>query len=97
MIEKNVLRKVLLDNRSEIEAHQIIHREISTDGFDCFVFVGARRAGKSFLLYEHMQQLLREGHSWNEMLYIKSIAVLYFNSGFMYSCKHSLYTEYWLS
>lgn len=70
MIEKNVLRKVLLDNRSEIEAHQIIHREISTDGFDCFVFVGARRAGKSFLLYEHMQQLLREGHSWNEMLYI---------------------------
>lgn len=70
MIEKNILKKVLLDNRSDIEAHQIIHREIPVGGFDCYVFVGARRSGKSFLLYERMQQLLREGHSWNEMLYI---------------------------
>jgi uncharacterized protein len=32
--------------------------------------VGIRRAGKSFLLYQRMQQLLSQGVNWNEMLYI---------------------------
>ncbi len=40
------------------------------EGFPCYVFVGARRARKSFLLYQKMQQLLAEGHSWDEMLYL---------------------------
>lgn len=70
MIKKSLLKQILLDNRREIENYKIIHRDIITEGFNCYVFVGVRRAGKSFVLYEKMQQLLREGHSWNEMLYL---------------------------
>jgi len=70
MIGKNTIKQVLRDNRREIENFRIVPREIDTTVFDCLVFVGVRRAGKSFILYERMQQLLREGTSWNEMLYL---------------------------
>ena len=70
MISKASLKQILLDNRREIESYNIVHRDIVTDGFGCYVFVGVRRAGKSFVLYEKMQQLLHEGHSWDEMLYL---------------------------
>ena len=70
MIDKTLLKQILLDNRKEIESYKIVHRDIVTEGFNCYVFVGVRRAGKSFVLYEKMQQLLREGHSWDEMLYL---------------------------
>ena len=70
MINKALLKQILLDNRKEIESYNIVHRDIVTEGFNCYVFVGVRRAGKSFVLYEKMQQLLREGHGWDEMLYL---------------------------
>ena len=70
MISKTLLKQILLDNRREIESYDIVHRDIAPEGFNCYVFVGVRRAGKSFVLYEKMQQLLRDGHSWDEMLYL---------------------------
>ena len=70
MISKNLLKQILLDNRREIERYNMVHRDIVAEGFNCYVFVGVRRAGKSYVLYEKMQQLLREGHGWEEMLYL---------------------------
>ena len=70
MVNKVLLKQILLDNRREIEAYNIVRRDIVTEGFDCYVFVGVRRAGKSFVLFEKMQQLLHEGHSWDDMLYL---------------------------
>ena len=70
MINKSTIKQVLADNRKEIESYQIIPRDINTEGFNCLVFVGIRRAGKSFFLFEKMQQMLREGSSWDDMLYI---------------------------
>ena len=70
MVNKALLKQILLDNRREIENYDIVHRDIATDGFGCYVFVGVRRAGKSFILFEKIQQLLHEGHSWDDMLYL---------------------------
>ena len=70
MINKVLLKQILLDNRREIESYNIVHRDIVTEGFNCYVFVGVRRAGKSFVLYEKMQQLLREVHGLDLMLYL---------------------------
>lgn len=70
MISKDLLKQILLDNRREIERYNIVHRDIVAEGFNCYVFVGVRRAGKSYVLFEKMQQLLREGHGWEEMLYL---------------------------
>ena len=70
MINKALLKQILSDNRREIESYHVVPRDIAVEGFNCYVFVGVRRAGKSFVLYEKMQRLLREGHSWDEMLYL---------------------------
>ena len=70
MIDKLILKQILQNSREEIEQYKIIHRDIRTDGFNCYIFVGVRRAGKSFLLYEKIQQMLSEGHSWDEILYL---------------------------
>ena len=51
MIHKALLKQILLDNRREIESYKIVPRDIVTEGFNCYVFVGVRRAGKSFVLY----------------------------------------------
>ena len=40
MIDKTLLKQILLDNRKEIESYKIVHRDIVTEGFNCYVFVG---------------------------------------------------------
>ena len=70
MIAKDKLSQILSDNRREVSEYQIVHRNINTDGFNCLVFIGVRRAGKSFVMFEKMQRMLLDGKSWNEMLYL---------------------------
>ena len=70
MISKDTLKQVLASNQKDIENYKIIPRTLPSDGFPCHVFVGVRRAGKSFLLYQKMQQMLASGHKWEEMLYL---------------------------
>ncbi|MCF0220421.1 MAG: ATP-binding protein [Muribaculaceae bacterium] len=70
MIAKEKLSQILADNRREVSEYRIVPRYIKAEGFNCCVFVGVRRAGKSFVLYEKMQRMLHEGRSWNEMLYL---------------------------
>ena len=69
-MDKSLLKQILLDNRQEVERYQVYPRKVAMEDFPCYVLVGVRRAGKSFLLYQKMQALLEEGHSWDEMLYL---------------------------
>lgn len=70
MVDKLVLKQIIQNSREEIEQFRIVHRDVKTDDFNCCIFVGVRRAGKSFVLYEKIQQMLGEGQSWNEILYM---------------------------
>ncbi len=45
-------------------------REFNFEAFPCSVLVGVRRSGKSYMLYQRIQQLLNEGKQWDEMLYL---------------------------
>lgn len=69
-MNKILLKQILIDNQREVERYQVHYRDIDMEGYPCHVFVGVRRAGKSFLLYQKMQKLLSEGHGWDEMLYV---------------------------
>ena len=42
MIHKALLKQILLDNRREIESYKIVPRDIVTEGFNCYVFVGVQ-------------------------------------------------------
>lgn len=44
-------------------------REYELEANANYVFVGLRRAGKSYLMYQHIHHLMEQGHSIEEMLY----------------------------
>lgn len=69
-MDKNILKRVIADNQLEVPRYRIIPRDFTFEKFANYVFVGIRRAGKSYLLYQRMQQLLEQGVQWDGMLYI---------------------------
>lgn len=69
-IARNTLKQVLLDNQKDVERYNIFPRHYDLDSFPLMIFVGVRRSGKSFLLFQKMRQLLAEGKGWDEMLYL---------------------------
>lgn len=70
MISKDILKQVLASNQKDIENYKIAPRQLPSDDFTCRVFVGVRRAGKSFMLYQKIQQMLALEHGWDDMLYL---------------------------
>ena len=70
MIQKEVIREILLENRKEVEFQQIVPRDFQMEDFANYVLIGVRRAGKSFMLYQQIQQNLKRGITWDSMLYI---------------------------
>lgn len=69
-MDKLVLKQIMRDNQMEVERYVVEPRDIKLADFPCHVLVGVRRAGKSYMLYYRMQQLLANGHRWDDMLYI---------------------------
>ena len=69
-MDKNILKTVILDNQVEVPKYKVIPRDFVFEDFGNYVFVGIRRAGKTFLLYQRIQQLLAQGVHWDEMIYI---------------------------
>jgi len=69
-MDKNILKRIIVDNQAEVPKYKMIPRDFTFEEFGNYVFVGIRRAGKSYLLYQRMQLLLAEGKQWDEMLYI---------------------------
>ena len=69
-MDKLILKQILRENQQEVERYVVNPRELKFDDYPCRVLVGVRRAGKSYMLYHRIQQLLKEGHGWDEMLYL---------------------------
>ena len=69
-MDKLLLKQILRDNQQEVERYVVEPRDLKFEGFPCHVLVGVRRAGKSYMLYHVIQQLLAQGHKWDEILYL---------------------------
>jgi len=69
-MDKDILKSVISNNMSEIPKYKINPRNFSFEEAANYVFVGIRRAGKSYLLFQRMQELLSHGIKPHEMLYI---------------------------
>ncbi len=69
-MDREILKQIILDNQHEVPNYQVNIREFEFEEFGNYVLVGIRRAGKSFLLYQRMQELLKQGMDWSDMLYI---------------------------
>ena len=57
-MNKEILKSVLADYRMEIPKHILVPRHFIFEDFGNYVLVGMRRAGKSYLLYQRIQELL---------------------------------------
>lgn len=69
-MERDILRKVILEWQSIIPEIPLMERPVDFEEQGNYVFVGIRQSGKSYLLYQRIQQLLRKGHSIEEMVFI---------------------------
>lgn len=69
-MDKNIIKTIIADNQVEVPKYKVIPRDFEFEELGNYVFVGIRRAGKSFLLYQRIQQLLAQGVQWDEILYI---------------------------
>jgi len=69
-MNREIIKQVVADNQIEVANYHIVERNFQFKEFGNYVFAGVRRAGKSFLLYQRMQQLLKSGTGWDEMMYV---------------------------
>ena len=70
-MEKRVIKSLILEKQNEILNIELIERPLELEETANYVFVGLRRAGKSYLLYQHIQTLIKTKQaSIEDILYI---------------------------
>ncbi|MDR2542111.1 MAG: ATP-binding protein [Treponema sp.] len=69
-MDRNILKSVIFENIAEIPKYKVNPRNFHFEETGNYVFVGIRRAGKSYLLYQRMQELLSRGVESCELLYV---------------------------
>ena len=70
MVTKETIREIILENRKQVSSREIVRRDFAFMDNACYVLIGVRRAGKSYILYQIIQDLIAQGHSWDEIVYI---------------------------
>lgn len=69
-MEKKVIQEIILQQQDFIRKIKLQRRDISIDTSGNYVFVGIRRAGKTYMLYQYIQQMLSEGRDIREILFM---------------------------
>lgn len=69
-MERELIRKIIIESQEFIADIPLIERPFHFEKNGNYVFVGIRQAGKSYLLYQRVKQLIAEGHSIEEIVYI---------------------------
>ncbi|MCQ2310464.1 MAG: ATP-binding protein [Paludibacteraceae bacterium] len=69
-MDKQVLKRIILENQQEIVKRSLFERSLSVADNLNYAFIGVRRAGKSYALFQHIQHLLTIGHRAEEFLYL---------------------------
>ena len=70
---KDLIKKLIAENQQYVKSISLIQRNVFIADTLNYVFVGLRRAGKSYTLYQQIQNLLRNGHSEDEILYLTKL------------------------
>lgn len=66
---KDLIKSLITEYQAYVTQVELIHRDVEfIDGLN-YVFVGLRHAGKSYLMFQRIIQLLEQGHKREEILY----------------------------
>lgn len=69
-ISKDLLRECIVSQREMITSAEIVERPYHFEDEMNYVLVGVRHVGKSYLLYQRIRQLLAQGHTWDDVLFL---------------------------
>lgn len=69
-IAKNVIKQCIIDKREEIASLDIVERPFAFEECANYVFVGLRRVGKTYMLYQRVNQLLSNGVDQKDILFL---------------------------
>lgn len=69
-MEKKVIQEIILWQQDFIQNIKLQKRDIKIEPAGNYILVGMRRAGKTYMLYQYIQQLLSEGHDVHEILFV---------------------------
>lgn len=69
-VTKETFRTLIKEGQEEIREVELYNRPFEFEEYGRYVLVGVRQAGKSYMLYKRVKQLISEGHSLEEMVYI---------------------------
>lgn len=64
------IQNLINDNQLFVEEIPLIERPFSFEEHANYVFVGLRQAGKSYLMFQRIKDLLKQSHSIEEIIYI---------------------------
>ena len=70
-MEKRTIKTIIYEKQQEIASTELLERPIFLEDSCNYVFVGLRRAGKSYLMFQHIQSAIKSGKvSIEDVLYI---------------------------
>lgn len=69
-IAKNIIKQCIIDKREEIASLDIVERPFAFEECANYVFVGLRRVGKTYMLYQRVNQLLSNGVDQKDILFL---------------------------
>ena len=70
IMDRELLKRIIVRNQQFVAGIPLVRRHVSFEANGNYVFVGVRQAGKSYLLYQRIQELLSQGHDLEEMVYL---------------------------
>ena len=70
MVQKEIIRQVVLDYREVIRESELFKRKIVTEEKTNVILMGIRRGGKSSVMFLRIQDLISRGITWNQIAYI---------------------------
>lgn len=69
-MEKEIISRIIREGQDYIPEIELYNRPMELERKGNYVFVGVRQCGKSYMLYQRIQQMLKEGHSIKEIVYV---------------------------
>ena len=57
-MDKEIFRTIISENQEYIGSIPLVERPLYLEEYGNYVFVGVRQAGKSYLLYQRVQQFI---------------------------------------
>lgn len=69
-METGLLKSIIYNQQKIIENEQIVPRDYFFEPNDNYILVGMRRAGKTTLMHKIVQDLIKKGIDWNQIIYI---------------------------